>query len=436
MVYAGGKQVGDQITIQIVKPVAGSYLTSLWNHSSFTSDKAKKNSDRSVIHLLSKYFTIVLFSLAALTATYWALTDPSQIIPSVSAMLIVACPCALLLTATFTNGNLLRLLSINGLYLRDASVIEQLGNINHIIFDKTGTLTEGNYAAYAGEDRLSDDEKALLYSVAKSSQHPYSKAIVAFLGKHPQQDVSCWREIAGKGVEARVNGRQISIGSAEMAGVEKETSSATVYARIDDKVYAFCIFPRYREAIPSVVATLREEYKLSLLSGDNNKQEQFLKGLFSAKSTLLFRQQPLDKLNYVAHVQRQGGKVLMVGDGLNDAGALQQSNVGVTLADDINNFTPACDAILDARRLKFFPALLKLAKSGRTIINASFVISIVYNIIGLSIAMQGKMNPMIAAILMPASTLSIVLITSSASSILARGRGLFLKEKVTDQLKA
>ena len=118
---------------------------------------------------------------------------------------------------------------------------------------------------------------------------------------------------------------------------------------------------------------------------------------------------------------------MMLGDGLNDAGALQQSNVGITLADDINNFTPSCDAILDAKKFAALPGLLRLAQSGKKIINFSFFISILYNIVGLTISMQGKMSPMIAAILMPASTITIVLISTGASSIVAKRFGLKLK---------
>ena len=143
---------------------------------------------------------------------------------------------------------------------------------------------------------------------------------------------------------------------------------------------------------------------------------------------LLFEQKPVDKLNYIDSLQQRGQKVLMVGDGLNDAGALQQSNVGVTLATDVNNFTPSCDAILDAKKFDKFPQLMKLAKSGKLIINITFAISIIYNIIGLSISMQGLMNPLIAAVLMPASTLTIVLITIGLSSIIARRAGLQLGE--------
>ncbi len=142
IVYAGGKQKGEQLTIQVVKPVAGSYLTSLWNHYAFSRNKVEANDAASAIHLLSKYFTWILLSLALCTAIYWGFNDPAKIIGSVTAMLIVACPCALLLTATFTNGNLLRIFSNNGLFLRDATVIEQLSKIDHIVFDKTGTLTE------------------------------------------------------------------------------------------------------------------------------------------------------------------------------------------------------------------------------------------------------------------------------------------------------
>jgi len=427
MVYAGGKQIGEQITIQIINPVAGSYLTSLWNHYSFSRNKEDRNDRKSVIHTLSKYFTVVLLGLALLTAIFWAFKDPSVIIPSVSAMLIVACPCALLLSATFTNGNLLRLFSSNGLFLRDATIIEQLGRIDHIVFDKTGTLTQGDYAAYLGDERLSEQEKAMVYSAVISSQHPYSKALAAFLGKCVLQQVTSWNEYPGKGVVATVNGLEVLVGSAAMAGITNPEPAANLYVRMNYKIYSFCVFPQFRDAIPSIIPALSSDYSMSLLSGDNNKQEPFLKGLFGESSNLLFRQEPMDKLCYIENVQKNGQRVMMVGDGLNDAGALQQSNVGITLADDINNFTPACDAILDAKRLQFLPALLKLARSGRTIINLSFVVSILYNIVGLSIAMQGKMNPMIAAILMPASTLTIILITSCTSSLIAKGLGLSLK---------
>lgn len=431
-VYAGGRQVGEQLTIQVIKPVAGSYLTSLWNHYAFSKNKSEDNNADSVLHALSKYFTWILFTLAAGTAIYWAIYDPSKIMSSVTAMLIVACPCALLLSATFTNGNILRILSDNGLFLRDALVIEQLSKIDHIVFDKTGTITEGsnNHLNWSGH-QLTEEEKDIIFSVVRPSKHPYSKMLCAWLGSRSAvANVSDWKEITGKGLQAEVSGKHIMVGSGAYVGIsaDKDTDDkATVYIRIDDKVTSFHFNSVFRDSIPQVIPTLGQEYKLSLLSGDNDKQRPVLKELFGNTSDLLFGQKPIDKLHYIEALQRNNSKVMMIGDGLNDAGALKQSNVGITLADDINNFTPSCDAILDAKRFSLLPAILKLAKASRRVIWASFIVSIVYNIIGLWYSMQGLLKPVVAAILMPCSTISIVIITSGVSSLIAYRLRLSLK---------
>ncbi|RYD58307.1 MAG: HAD family hydrolase [Sphingobacteriales bacterium] len=428
VIYAGGKQVGEQITLQVIKPVAGSYLTSLWNHHAFTKNKIKTAKEHSVVHMLSRYFTIVLFTLAAVTGLYWAVNDPAKILPSVSAMLIVACPCALLLAATYTDGNLLRIFSNNGLFLRDAVVIEELGKIDQIVFDKTGTLTQGTTQLVCTGHQLGDEEKSWVYNVAVSSKHPYSKALVSYLGQHDRSSPEHWKETEGKGLDAVISGNKIMIGSADYLDIDTaDNEKANLYVRVNDKVTAFYIVPLLRDGLADVIPTLEEQYQLSLLSGDNDRQRAVMQQFFKKKTDFLFSQKPADKLNYIEQQQQAGYKVLMMGDGLNDAGALQQSNVGITLADDVNNFTPSCDAILDAKKFKYFPQLLKLAKSGRVITNISFVISILYNIVGLYISVQGRMSPMVAAILMPVSTLSIVLITTGLSSLRARMLGLSLK---------
>jgi Cu+-exporting ATPase len=430
VVYAGGKQKGEQLTIQIVKPVAGSYLTSLWNHYAFSKNKAEKNDKESAVHILSKYFTFILFGLAAVTAVYWYLNDPSKIINSVSAMLIVACPCALLLSATFTNGNIMRILSDNGLYLRDPSVIEQLGNINEIVFDKTGTITTGVSDSFiCSGHQLSDWEKDLLYTVVSSSSHPNSKGLLRWLGKRTSVPISAWKETPGRGLDAISGTTRILVGSASFIGLPGEKAKnekATTYVRINDKVSSFHLRSVFRDNVPQMVNSLRDRYQLSVLSGDHDKQRSVLEDIFGNKSELLFEQKPLDKLRHVETLQATGKHVMMIGDGLNDAGALQQSNVGVTLADDINNFTPSCDAILDAKKLSLLPSILKVARSAKRVIRISFAISIAYNLIGLYFATQGLLKPVAAAILMPCSTLSIVIITSGVSSLVAWRSGLSL----------
>lgn len=428
-VYAGGRQTGEELIIKVEKPIAGSYLTSLWNHFAFRKNKEANNDQHSVIHLLSKYFTIILFTLAAGTAAYWYLHDPSKIINAVSAMLIVACPCALLLSATFTNSSILRILSLNGLFLRDATVIEQIAATNHIVFDKTGTLTKGNTAVTITGDELTDTAKDLVYSVVRQSNHPNSKALAAWLGDRNAVALDSWKETPGQGLQATSGNTRIIVGSAMLVDVPAAVmdEKANLYIRINSSLTCVHLHADVREGIPGLTTELRERYKLSLLSGDNDKQKAYFEGLLGSNSKLLFSQKPLDKLSYIEHLQERGEKVMMIGDGLNDAGALQQSNVGITLADDVNNFTPACDAIFNAEKLSSFARLIEMARTGGHIITVSFIISILYNFVGLWFSMRGMMKPVTAAILMPCSTLSIVIISSGLSNLIAWRKGLSIR---------
>ena len=111
---------------------------------------------------------------------------------------------------------------------------------------------------------------------------------------------------------------------------------------------------------------------------------------------------------------------MMIGDGLNDAGALKQSDIGIAVAEQTNNFTPSSDAIIEAKQLSKLTKFISLCRANRNIVIASFVLSIVYNVIGLFFAVQGTLSPLIAAILMPSSSLSILLLTFGSSSLIAR----------------
>ena len=143
--------------------------------------------------------------------------------------------------------------------------------------------------------------------------------------------------------------------------------------------------------------------------------------VFGNESNLLFEQTPEDKLRFIQKLQTgRLRNVLMVGDGLNDAGALRQSDVGLAISDNINNFSPSCDAIVEGSQLSKLPAYINLAKSGQRIIKISFAISLIYNLAGLSFAIAGKLSPVIAAILMPLSLITIVAFTTVASNIAAR----------------
>ncbi len=421
IVYAGGKQTEGNIEILVVKEVTQSYLTKLWNRDEFKPQEKEKTV--SFVNLLSRYFTYIVFAIAAGTAFYWQVNDASRMWPAVTAIFIIACPCALFLSNTFTNGNILRILGRNHFYLRNAQAIEEVANTTHIVFDKTGTLTttQQQDITYEGTP-LTEQQLQLIAALADNSNHPLSKALARYIGKKIPVDIEGFKETTGQGAEGFANGTLIKLGSYSFITGSTETRPGTaVYLSMENKFAGYFLYcNHYREAIPSLASDLKKEYRLSVLSGDNMAEKEKLQLLLGKKATLLFHQKPEDKLEYIKYLQQQGESVMMIGDGLNDAGALKQSDIGIAVAEQTNNFTPSSDAIIEAKQLSKLTKFIRLCRVNKNIVVASFVVSIVYNVIGLFFAVQGTLSPLIAAILMPSSSLSILLLTFGSSSLAAR----------------
>lgn len=421
IVYAGGKQTEGNIEMLVIKEVAQSYLTKLWNRDEFKKDSTEKSV--SFVHLLSRYFTYIVIAIASVSAIYWQVNDPSRLWPAITAVFIIACPCALFLANTFTNGNILSILGRNHLYLRSAQTIEDIAKTTHIVFDKTGTLTstEQQDIVYEGK-QLSAHQINQLSCLAENSSHPLSKALARHLGKVAGMQLMDFKETTGKGIEGIVDKDYIKIGSYQFVTEKSAQQNKTaVYVSIGNELYGFYTFRNhYRDAIPSLMNELRGNFGLSVLSGDNTTERENLQRLFGKKSTLLFNQKPEDKLQYIQYLQQKGEKVMMLGDGLNDAGALKQSDVGIAVAEHTNNFTPSSDAIIEAKQLSKLTKFIRICRINKNIIVASFVLSIVYNVIGLFFAVQGTLSPIMAAILMPSSSLSILLLTFGSSTLIAR----------------
>lgn len=441
LIYAGGRQAGTSIRMEVVTPVSQSYITQLWNNDIFHN---KKNREQSFIHPWSRYFTYALFSIAFLSAIYWWVNDPTKIWPSVTAVLIVACPCSLLLSATFTYGNMLSIFGKKKLYLKNASVIEALGRINTIVLDKTGTITHhhASLVSFEGE-RLDEEEKQWIRSVTSQSPHPLSKIIAASLEprafpsnlqyhantgaiRTAPMSLDGYREVTGKGVEALIGDRKVRIGSYDYVREGSESTNGLprsgVHVSFENKLRGrFLVSNDYREGLAQMAAGLAKDgYEVHILSGDNDQELDNLREIFGTQTTILFRQTPQDKLDYIQSLQDQGKKVMMMGDGLNDAGALKQADAGIAVTDSTNLFSPASDGILDGSMVHKLDGLLRLARKSKRIVTASFILSIMYNAVGLSFATRGLLSPMIAAILMPASSTSIVLFVSLYSRFAAR----------------
>lgn len=421
LVYAGGKQKGGNIEILVVKEVAQSYLTALWSRDELKDKQTNKHV--SFVHLLSRYFTYIVFAIAVFTTLYWKINDPSRIWIAVTSIFIIACPCALLLSNTFTNGNILRILSRNNFYLRGAQTIEDIAAVNHIVFDKTGTLTsvQQQSVTYQGK-ALTELQKQQVASLAACSNHPLSRMLAkeTKLGDHLH--VSAYREFPGKGIEGVVENSLVKMGSCVfITGNIKLHKDTVVYVSFDDETVGWFSFGNnYRKGIPALIKNLKNKYRLSVLTGDNEAEKDMLWKLMGNETSLLFYQAPEQKLNYIKTLQAGGEKVMMIGDGLNDAGALKQADAGIALSEDNNNFTPSSDGIIAAGSFLKLSKFIRLCKANRYIVSTSFIISITYNIIGLYFAVQGRLSPLVAAILMPSSSLCIFLFTFGTTNWLAK----------------
>ena len=425
VVYAGGRQAGEAIELEVVKPVSQSYLTRLWNNEAFTH--TADNRMQTFSEKVSKYFTIVLLAIALGAFIFWLPTNLHRSISAFTAVLIIACPCALALSTPFTMSAALGIFDKSLFYLKNAAVVEQLAHIDTIVLDKTGTITLSGGNSITLHSCATELEKQFIYSACSNSNHPLSRLICQYLDGYRKLDTLSYYEMPGQGITAAVNGHTIQVGNQRMIKGESlspEPSDATeVHIKIDDNYIGyFSIQQHYRDGINDI-KRLGEKYHLYLLSGDYGHEREALSSFFRADN-MYFEMSPQDKLDFIRQLQQEGKKVMMIGDGLNDAGALKQSDLGVAITDNVNNFSPGSDAILDGMSLSELPSFFKFSKDTLKVIYISFGISLTYNLIGLSYAVSGNLSPLIAAILMPVSTVTIISFTSIATHLAAKKRKL------------
>jgi Cu+-exporting ATPase len=420
-VFAGGRQVGSSIKLRVTKEVEQSYLTQLWNESGERKDD--RSTLNTIITKVSEYFTVVILVIALTAAIYWMVNDPSLAIFAFTSVLIIACPCALALTVPFTFGSTMRMFGRAGFYIKNTQVIENLNRSDTVVFDKTGTLTlnKSMKVVFEGEP-LNHEEKVLVKSLATNSSHPLSSTIASHIDVQEKKDIEQFTEIPSMGISGKFNGTVINLGSKKFVMGKEDTQpeSTNVYLFIGDRVKGFfSIENSYRSGLDEVIKNLKGRYDLNLLSGDNDSERKNLEPLFGKEASLLFNQSPTDKMAFINNLKKENRQVLMIGDGLNDAGALMKSQVGITIADDIYSFSPACDGIIESNRFAKLYDFIRFTGTSMTVVKISFVISFLYNIVGIYFAVQGTLSPLIAAILMPISSISVVAFATFAISFMA-----------------
>ena len=427
--YAGGRQVGGAIEVETVKPVAQSYLASLWNNETFR--KSRDIDLDSLTNRYSKRFTKLVIGVALAAAIFWMFQDATKALKAFTSVLIVACPCALALAAPLTHGTAQRILARLKIFLKNALVIERMAEVDTIVLDKTGTLTcaEDRSVEFAAPEKLSAVEAEWIASLARHSTHPNSVRIAKSLPP-ATLPVAGFKETPGGGIEGEIGGRTIRLGSrawlekigvAVPADVTGYKFGSAVYVALNGKVRGtFTLENSLRPEIAQLISHLGGRFELALLSGDNEREAARFRKLFGDRAILRFNQSPADKLSFIRELQQRGCRVMMVGDGLNDAGALKQAEVGVAVVEQIGVFSPASDVILDAAELPRLAEVLQFSRRAARIVRAGFVISTGYNVVGVSIAAAGLLAPMVCAILMPLSSATVVAFACGSTAWLGR----------------
>lgn len=405
--FAGGRIIGGSIEAQIKKEVSNSYLTQLWARTQPTN----MSSIQRISEQIGKYFTLIVIVIACIGLLSWWQTDVEKAIQVFTAVLIIACPCAIALNIPFTMGNARRILWKRGLITRSADTIFSLADIQHIVFDKTGTLTERNQFPLVWEgSALEVSNRSLVKSLTLQSQHPVSKSIAASISDSYTFPINHFHEKEGKGISGTVSGNEVQVGSYSFVSGEKGVKREGTWLKIEGEILGRWIHKtKPRKGIQELLHRMQKRFVLSLLSGDSHADESQWKDILGSSSAIVrFHQSPFDKLNMIERFQQSGEKVLMVGDGLNDAGALQQSDVGIAIAEDASYFAPACDGIVLGKQLLGLDQYLAYARGAAKLVSVGFLIAVLYNVIGLSFALRGALTPLVTAILMPLSSLSLI----------------------------
>ncbi|MEN3793628.1 heavy metal translocating P-type ATPase [Fulvimarina sp. MAC3] len=419
---AGVVNLGGPIEVTATKRADASFFAEI--QRMMTAAEAGRGKRSRIADEVARVYAPAVHIVAALTFVGWMALGFGWYAATYAAIsvLIVTCPCALGLAVPVVHVVAASRLFENGILMKDGGGLEKLAGVTRAIFDKTGTLTTGQPEIARSE--ISETEAGLALALANASSHPASKALASHLRGAAPRLVDDIREHPGLGMEGRCAGRRIRLGQAEwvsmiaMADTDRP-KAGLAFAIAGEPLRAVTLTERLRpEARETVDALSNAGITSEILSGDAEPQVQRI----AADLGLHFaaRQTPQDKMAVIAARQSEGNRVLMVGDGLNDAPSLAAGDVSMAPASACDVGRLAADFVFTREGLSSVAIALVIARRARRLVNQNFGLAFAYNVVAVPLAMAGVLTPLLAAIAM---SLSSILVVANSLRLAGPNRG-------------
>lgn len=422
-VFAGTTNLNGSLVIECEKVGKDTVLSKIVK--TVEDAQAEKAPIQNIADSIVGWFVPFIIIISALTFSWYAFNGEllAGFLNAVS-VLVIACPCALGLATPLAVMIATTKASTFGVLVRSGEAMEALSHINCWCFDKTGTITKGEMKVVEVCDLGSKKTLAYAASVEKFSSHLISKAIISFYSEE-FLFVENFKEFPGDGVEGFINGKKIRVGKFDFViGDKKEQpTSLSIYQEISAKGHTIAAVAENDEVIGFILlsdsireeaqATLSEliasKNKISILTGDNSKAAEKLLNALNLKGVELKAEAtPFDKAEIIKEFKANGHKVAMVGDGINDAPALTEANVGVAMGRGTDIAIESADVVLMRGDLSVILKLNKVAKKTFRVIKQNLFWAFSYNFIAIPLAMTGKIHPIFSAGFMAISSLMVV----------------------------
>lgn len=417
-IYSGTINSGQVIRYTATKNYANSTLN---NIVTLLEDAlASKPEIEETTNEISKYFsiTILLLAIATFVGWYWYSDDfEKALIVSIS-VIVIACPCALALATPIASLIGISWAAEKGLLFKEAKFIETFAKADTVVLDKTGTITQGKLTVKRITQDISKEYLPLLYALSDSSTHPVSLAVKRYLQQEftdiKSVELEKIEQVAGKGLEATYENKVLLGGNSQLLeqydiSIDLESDYTVYHFAVDGKLIAsFELEDSLKEGAKALIAYLNGiGVNVVMATGDHEKVATRV-----AKSVGIenfkFGMSPIDKADYISLLKSEGKKVVMVGDGINDALALSKADVAIAMGNGADVALAVSDVVILNDSLKAIEESFMISRRTFKFIKQNLALSLFYNMITIPMAMAGFVVPLVAALSMSLSSLMVV----------------------------